>query len=371
MLKQSVNIFLNDNISFLAAQGGIVRYFRRIIDGVVVSFGKNAVVFSSEQRDYGLAKVMHPRQLGPRQRRLIHDFQASIAAWHKQATIFVSPYYGNAWTTAAEVFTVHDMIAELMPEFFSRKQINIRRFIAEKKRCLERAVKLIAVSESTARDIVAYYPHIDPAKIVVIHHGVDACFFERITPVKNVSQKPYFLFVGTRSIYKNFLRLLIAFGQSGLAKTFDLRVISPREVHFSSEEMVYIHKYHLQESVHLMTAVSDDVLREQYQGAVALVYPSEYEGFGFPVIEAMASGTLVATSRTSSLPEVGGDVAFYFDPYQTDAIADCLLQITSLSTPERAARIEQGIARARTFTWERCQQQTVDVLQALASSSTG
>jgi glycosyltransferase involved in cell wall biosynthesis len=208
------------------------------------------------------------------------------------------------------------------------------------------------------------YPHIDTSKIVVIHLGVSNFFFEPIQPLAN-NQKPYFVYVGHLISYKNFLRLLIAFGQSGLGKEFDLRVIAPGQDGFNAEETTVIEKYHLQNSIHLMNNVNEEILRDSYANAVALAFPSEYEGFGFPVLETMAGGTLVAASNTSSLPEVGGDVAFYFDPYDTDSIADCLLRVVQLSSEERRERIDRGIARAREFTWERCVWKTVQVFGAI------
>src|SRR5262249_26644901 len=159
--------------------------------------------------------------------------------------------------------------------------------------------------------------------IIVTPLGVDPFFFEPSERKSQNNAKPFLLYVGNRQVYKNFLRLLIAFGQSGLAREFDLRLISPRGGGLSPQEVAFIEQYRLQDSVQLMTAVSDRVLHESYAGATVFVYPSEYEGFGLPVLEAMASGTLVALSDVSSLPEVGGDVGFYFDPQSIDSIADC------------------------------------------------
>ncbi len=356
-------IFVSDSIPFHAAQRGVARYFRNIVDGIVASFGERVTIFSPERRAYGLARyVAAPRFRGSYTLR-VHDILASMLAWREQPAVFYSPYYGRTWTSAPQVFTVHDMIYELLDAYIPKENVFVRRFIAEKRRCIEQAALLIAVSEHTKKDILACYPDVAAQKIVVIHHGVDALFFERDAVAERLDERPYFLFVGQRGLYKNFLRFLAAFGEAGLARDFDVQVISPVGAGFSSEEIACIERYRLQSCVHLVVAASDSLLRQCYARAVALVYPSEYEGFGFPVLEAMASGTLVATSNVSSIPEVGGDAAIYFDPCNVESIAATLLYISRLTPAERHERICRGVAHARTFTWERCQQQTVAVIR--------
>ncbi len=369
-------VFLNDNILSHVTQRGISRYFRKITDGIIAHFGNNVIIYSPEIRDYGIARHIHclpntvcfpgSRWLGinsvlPK----LRDMFASTVIAGSQASIIYSPYYGSLRSNVPQVFTVYDMIYELFPQYYPRNYYSNQQFLAEKKYCLERSLVLFAISENTARDIELCYPHIDPGKIVVTYLGVDEIFFRKSNQqVVNVN-KPFFLYVGNRVSHKNFLRLLIAFGQSGLAKEFDLRVVSPVGSRFDKQERVLIDAYQLQDSVFLMSAISEIELRDYYAGAVALVYPSEYEGFGLPILEAMASGTLVATSNTSSMPEIGGTVAFYFDPYNTDTIVDCLLNIVNLSVGERVKRIMQGVTHARKFTWKECCQKTVSVLKQL------
>ncbi len=361
-------IFLSDTVNAdpKLSAGGVARYFRRVADGIIDHFGSEVVMCSSQRRHYGPAKYIYSPCFRGNWRAGFHDKVASIASCLVQPSVFFSPYYGNARTNAAQVFTVHDMIHELFPRYFSREITWNRRFIEEKKNCLERASVLIAVSQNTAKDIVRCYPCVDPAKIVVIYHGVDDYFFQGQLVKTNGEEKPFFLYVGLRSPYKGFTRLLEAFGRSGLSRDFDLRVISSRGNGFSPQEATCISGYHLENNVRLTAAANESDLCTNYRHAAALVYPSEYEGFGLPILEAMASGTLVATSSISSMPEVGGDVALFFDPYETESIANCLIRVAHLSSEERREHIQRGIARARTFTWERCEQQTVDVLQKLA-----
>ncbi len=370
MKRSSHRIFLSDtvNVDPRLSGGGVARYFRHIASGIVDHFGGDVVICSSERKHYGPAKYIYSPCFRGNWRIGFHDKVASVVAYLEQPSVFYSPYYGNARTEADQVFTVHDMIHELFPEHFPPENPNIRQFILEKRRCLERASALIAISRSTARDILRCYPHVDANKITTIYYGVDDFFFETVGERDKLPQnvqRPYFLYVGNRALYKNFLRFLMAYGQSGLAKEFDLLVISQRGSGFALGEVECIDRYQLKDCVRLVIAPPQPMLRLSYAQATALIYPSEYEGFGLPILEAFASGTLVATSNVSSMPEVGGDVAFYFDPSSCDSIADCLKRVANLSSADRRDRVAQGIARARTFTWSRCQEQTASVIQGL------
>jgi glycosyltransferase involved in cell wall biosynthesis len=355
-------VLLNDNLISSAAQRGVARYFDHLLDGVITVFHHNALICSPLQRDYGQARHVSTVRVKGSWRIGLQDMWATAVAALEQPAVVYNAYYGNVQTDAAQVFTVYDMMHELFAP-------PGHPFIAQKRRCLKRASALLVISESTARDLARIYPDVNPAKIVVTPLGVDEFFFQPHTTATSLYNKPYFLYVGHRTPYKNFMSVLNAFGMSGLKDHFDLRVISPGSGGFSSVEFETIRKYSLQHSIGLQTKVPDSTLRDHYAQAAAFVYPSTYEGFGLPLLEAMASGTLVATSDISSMPEIGGEVAFYFDPQSVESIAACLQRIVALPVEVRSQRITQGIARARTFTWERCQRQTIDVLRQFVHPS--
>ena len=206
---------------------------------------------------------------------------------------------------------------------------------------------------STARDIMSVYPHIQPASSRSFHWALRHPFFERpqssLPTTRNLSSCTSAAGGDT----ENFMRLLKAYEQSGVARAFDLQVISPDGTAFSSEETDCIRLIFGSKAACICGTLFEAELRAAYASAVALVYPSEYEGFGLPILEAIATGTLVATSSTSSMPEVGSDIAFYFDPYKSEAIAQTFLRQITACQQERQQRIAQGSARARAFTWER------------------
>lgn len=356
-------LFVNDTIVSYAIQRGVARYFRHQVRGLVDAFGERVTVYSRDIDDCQPATLIRP--LTFRGRRHVHQALASAALFKLGASVSYSPYFGKLRTSAAEVFTVHDLIYELYPEYFPRRDPDIRRFLADKKRCIEGAATLLAVSEHTAADLLRLYPNVDKSRIAVTPHGVDPIFFDSGSVASMVGSRPFLLYVGNRTLYKNFTRLLVAFGRSGLGRDYDLRVVSPGVGEFTAEENARIDECRLRATVTLLPAISDLDLRAQYAAATAFVCPSEYEGFGLPVLEAMASGTLVALANTSSLPEVGGTPAYYFDPVDVESIADCLTRVAALDSATRALRIADGIARARTFTWERSQAQTVAALQRL------
>jgi glycosyltransferase involved in cell wall biosynthesis len=365
MAKSAGRILLNDNIRSHAAQRGAARYFEYVTDGLIAHFGSQIMVCSPVVRDYGAAQYIRTPRFPGSGRLGMHDLSATMIAHIKHPALIFSPYYGSVRTRIAQIFTVYDMIPEMINLPAGQDDSRILKAIAEKKRCFERAAALLAISNSTARDILSVYPHLHASMIKVIPLGVDTFFFERSQVDNRAQAKPYFLYVGNRGGHKNFRRLLTAYGQSGLASAFDLRVISPGHHAFSTDEVDCIRSFQLEASVQLRSAVSETELRESYASAVALVYPSEYEGFGLPILEAMASGTLVATSNVSSMPEVGGNVAFYFDPRNSETIVETLKQMTYLSIVERQRRIAQGVVHARTFTWEQCQYKTIKVVEEL------
>lgn len=354
-------IFLNDNLPAPRTQRGISRYFDKVQEALAREFSGQVALCSATPANPYHFKFYPSFRFKGSYRVKLHDHIATLAARLEKPRVVYSPYFGEARTHTAEIFTIFDMIPEKiwLPERNNR--VN-RRFVLEKQACFARAAVILSISENTAFDFKAIYPNL-AHKVVVTPLGVDTFFFEQSTAEILAPARPYFLYVGTRTSYKNFLTLLEAFGQSGLAKDFNLRVVSPGHAVFSVEETALIQKWKLEESVELFISVSDAELRANYAGATAFVYPSKYEGFGLPILEAFASGTLVVTSNTSSMTEVGGEAAFYFDPLQPESLAATLKQVAGLPQLERRHRLAAGLARSRAFSWERFQQQTVDVFK--------
>ncbi|MHB9056558.1 MAG: glycosyltransferase family 4 protein [Paludibacteraceae bacterium] len=280
-----------------------------------------------------------------------------------RARVFYSPYFGSIRTKIPQAYTLPDMIYEKFPEHFLPTDMGVQNFIAQKRACFERAALILPISKSASQDLQEYYPNLSSERIKVVYLGVEDLFFK--PHIINKLAKPYFLFVGHRQKYKNFLRFIDAFGKSGLKKKFDLQIISPTQSDFNENEKEIINRYELASCIKADYEISDEELKKRYAEAHAFVYPTEYEGFGLPVIEALASGTLVLTSNTSSLPEVGGTAPLYFDPHSIDAIVNALQIARQMPDSTRQERILAGKSWAAQFTWENSQRSFVTAIQEL------
>ena len=245
--------------------------------------------------------------------------------------------------------TIHDMTRWLMPELHTPATIQADDSFAEN--VLRRADRLIAVSENTRADAVRLLK-LDPAKIEVIHSGVPEVFFgAQATPAK----RPYVLFVGTIEPRKNVDTLLDAWQGLRLRDDYDLVIAGPPG--WASEKtMARLHAGAAE--VKYLGYVPEDELPGLTAGATAFVYPSLYEGFGFPVAQAMAAGVPVVTSNTSCLPEIAGEGALYVDPRSTGELRTAMENVlTSPSTRERLSKA--GAERAQQYRWDVCAQKSL------------
>lgn len=338
----------------------MARYFSYALDAIREHFGDRAIVCSPIVRNYQPARFVRAPHFKGSEQISLHHKAAALTAWRLHPQVIFSAWYSQFASPAKQVFVVYDLIYERYPQYHSRWQTPLRNLAREHQHSLERADKIIAISRRTARDITELYPRVDHRKISVIPLGVDASFFERPESSYANDLRPYILYVGFRSGHKNFMRLLQAYGQTGICKQCDLLVVS--SLPFKTDEQACISRYQMTDHVRLIAHASDAELRRLYGNALAFVYPSEYEGFGLPILEAMASGTLVATANSSSMPEVGGDAALYFDPLDTESVADTISTAINLGVQERARRIAVGLEQSHSFTWQRCQEETIAII---------
>lgn len=244
--------------------------------------------------------------------------------------------------------TIHDLTCWIMPELHTAANVAADRDFAE--RVLRRADRLVAVSESSRAD-AARHLGLDPNRIDAIHHGVDETFF---TALPDKRPKPYVLTVGTVEPRKNLPRLLDAWAsiKPSLREQFDLVVAGP-EGWESPATFARLRR----EAVYL-GYIANQQLPTLTAGATVFVYPSLYEGFGFPLAQAMACGVASVTSNASSMPEVAGGSAVLVDPRSASEIGAAIERL--LTSPSERERLgAMGRARAQKhFRWERCARET-------------
>ncbi len=261
------------------------------------------------------------------------------------------------------VLTVHDLIFRHLPQH--HKPLNRWYLNLTMPLYCRRASHIIAVSEHTRQDLIAAYG-LPPDRITPIHEAADPRFRpqppEKVAVVGARYRLPhrYLLFVGTIEPRKNLTRLLEAFELLHAEGLTDGLVIVGKAGWLYEGFFTRLERSPARHAVLLTGYVPDDDLPAVYAGAQALVLPSLYEGFGLPVLEAMACGTPVACSRLSSLPEIGGDAALYFDPKETDDIFTALRSL--LTDAELQADLRRrGIEQAGRFSWERTARETARV----------
>ena len=274
------------------------------------------------------------------------------------------------------VLTVHDLTFERDPGSAAPTLLRfLQRVVPASAR---RASHVVADSHATARDLTELYG-VPSSRITVIHSGVDARFRPYADSAEAVDESaalrakyglgsaPFVLTVGTLQRRKNHLGLVRAFARLAARTDLDL-VISGGKGWLYDEVLAEVRTLGLERRVRFTGFTAEQDLPALYRAARVFAFPSFYEGFGLPLLEAMASGVPVVSSDASSLPEVAGDVALLVNPRDDDAIAAALQRALD-DGPWRAAAIVRGIARAKEFTWERAGRQLLAVYESVLNSS--
>lgn len=261
---------------------------------------------------------------------------------------------------ARRVLTIHDMIHERFPSDFPLGDKTSR----YKAVAARRADHVICISESTRRDAIELLG-LPPEKTSVIHHG-----FGLMTGGKGdlvgegpATDKPFLLYVGNRGGYKNFFRLLEAYASSPqLRAGFNLVCFGGGA--FSAEEHERVARLGMTNGHIIQLGGSDQLLSRLYARASAFVYPSLYEGFGIPPLEAMSHDCPVVCGMTSSIPEVVGDAGEYFDPVDVVSMREAIERVVSSESYSKTL-IEKGRVRLGSFSWDRCAEETLCVYRKL------
>ena len=351
--------------------GGISRYFAEI-----------AIALDALQHDVSIIAPIH-RNVHARElpKRLVHGiginhfphytdrlftmFNQIVSRSYiscRRPQILHETYYNKNSTflnKTPTVITIHDMIHELFPQQF-RAHDCIPKL---KKMAVERADRIICVSENTRNDLVEVL-NPEESKIVVVRHG--------FTPFDDTNQetfqsrdRPYILFVGSRGGYKNFNTLVRAVVASQrLLEDFDIVAFGGGPL--SIEELHFIADLGVPEDQIKQRSGDDTALRQMYRNAAALVYPSLYEGFGLPPLEAMANDCPVISSNRSSMPEIVGQAGHFFNPENIEEVCHCIEEVV-YSDDLSDDLVRRGRKQIRRYSWERCAKETADVYSSMVS----
>lgn len=255
------------------------------------------------------------------------------------------------------VVTVHDLGSEYLPSLHQLKQRAYLSFM--QKYQLKTASKIIAVSNATKKDLIKRIG-INPKKIKVVYEGFNRKLFRPVKDDTEVNSLiPYFLFVGTVQPRKNLERVIKAF-----AKIKDKKLVIAGSKGWMSDEIYELpKKLGIGDRVKFLGYVPDEKLPALYSNAEALVFPSLFEGFGLPILEAQACGCPVITSNVSSMPEVAGKGAIFVDPYNVDSIVNAMIRVQV--TRYREQLIKNGFENIRKFSWEKTARETLAVLESI------
>ena len=296
--------------------------------------------------------------------------------WHPQEVYFFpAPVLPLLYQPAQSVVTIHDVAFLFFPECFAPR---LRRWLhIATKQGVARARKIIAVSAATKRDLVAYYA-VPAENIVVVHHGVSELYQPlAATPAGQAAiaavkakyhlTNPYLLCIGTLQKRKNLPRLLQAFDalKQQAQIPHQLVLAGPQYADLPAQDIfATAERLLLQKEVICTGYVPEEDKIALLSGAEVFVFPSLYEGFGMSLLEAMACGVPIACANTSAFPEVVGASAAMFDPSDLADMAATLARVLRDANLRHRLR-QQGLQRVKAFSWERCAQQTLAVLESV------
>ena len=363
-----MKIAFDHQIFNLQSYGGVSRYYTFLAQELL-NHNQDVCVFAGvHQNNYlsalprDVVRGMKLCKYPPKSDRIMYAFNHYLAKMqinNWQPDIIHETYYSAMplnKTTAPRVTTVLDMIHELYPQMFS----NSGNVTNRKLKTINSVEHIICISQNTKNDLIKIFG-VEEDKISVTHLGVNLSFSHYHPGQNSESQRPFLLYVGARGGYKNFHAVLQAFSNSNkLRNDFDLVAFGGGS--FSRKELDVISSFGFDDKRVRKMDGSDEKLKELYQQANAFIYPSLYEGFGIPPLEAMACSCPVISSNTSSLPEVIGNAGEYFDPTKVDELIAAIENV--VYSPVRSEELRLlGKERIKTFSWEKTAKKTLDIYQ--------
>jgi glycosyltransferase involved in cell wall biosynthesis len=318
------------------------------------------------------SKNWHYKVFGPSKLWTQIALPAHLFLERQKPDVFFSPaHYAPRFSPVPTVVSIMDLAFFHFPELFTKKDLN--QLKSWTGYSIKKAKKIITISQASKDDIIKLYG-IEPERIAVIYPGIkqQASLTPHIYPMNELKTRykigdNFLLFVGTLQPRKNVVRIIEAFAETRKQKTesgdHDLELVIIGRKGWQYEEILAApEKYGVKNQVKFLDFVPDEDLMLFYQHAQAFVWPSLYEGFGLPVLEAMKFGCPVITSNVSSLPEAGGDAALYVDPENVEEIKHAIEKVVS-DEKLRNEMVAKGKKQVEKFSWEKAAKETLEVLQ--------
>lgn len=363
-----MKVFYDHQAFVMQSHGGISRYFCELASRLPALGCETQIIaplhFNKHLRAANgidlVGTYVPPIRYTAATRRVLNRLLAAAIIKRRVAKGVLHQTYYNMDAdagSARRIVTVYDMIHERFPEDCKTRDLTRE----HKPVAVARADHVICISENTRKDLVDIFG-VPREKTSVIYLACD--FSQASGTVKRQSNRPYLAYVGLRRGYKNFNALLEAYAASReLSESLDLVCFGGGV--FTSAEQAAIVASGLQKRVHQVSG-NDDALKQHYANAVAFVYPSMYEGFGIPPLEAMTMGCPVVCANTSSLPEVVGNAAEMFDPHDVAGLTAAILR--ALDPERRRELVNLGFTRVKEFSWDRCARETLEVYKAVSQT---
>lgn len=359
-----------DYQAFSQKYGGVSLYYSRLASSLD-DVGENVRIFSpfyqsrslgqvSDRLVYGWQLDKYPKG-SKRLLQAVNEIVAPFPMAFWRPDVIHRTYYGNPLlkvSAKANVVTVYDMIHELYPSSFQKGDATSK----NKRSMIERADHVICISHKTREDLHSLL-NIPREKTSCIYLGVDqTASLEVKRDHIGSGVKPYILFVGARTAYKNFENFLKAFAISKLMNDFNI-VVAGGGI-FTDRDLQLINGLKFDPGQITQIQCEMHLLNLLYSSASALIYPSLYEGFGLPPLEAMLMGCPVISSKGGSMPEVIGQAAEFFDPHSIEEMSHAMESV--VYSPQRTSQLKElGLTVAQRYTWSSCALSTLSVYKKL------
>ena len=364
-----MKILYNHQI-FIQNYGGVSRYYIELANNLALYKSKNVTIkinspffktnyLNNINQNILLGGFKVPDFKGMSKLcSIINSFMSPILSWHYDPDLIHDTYYNNisfVKTRAKKIITVYDMIHELFPDQYSKKD----KTSELKKSAVAQADHIICISKNTQKNLVDIF-NIDIKKTSVIYLGFSLAKHKIKEP--RGFRRPYLLYVGARGGYKNFIRFIKAYSAPKIKNSFDLVIIGGGKL--NEEELSLFDRLKIPRESFKQVSCDDTMLAGYYKNASLFVYPSLYEGFGMPPLEAMSYGCPVACSNTSCIPEIVGRAAILFDPYSIESMIENIISIL-YNDKKKSSLISKGFKQIKNFSWKKCAIETYKVYKSV------